>query len=302
VAIALFTSFDLWAAQPEPRLILNAPSLSHTSLDNFRRSNYPFTNPPGSAPLRDGLSTLDESGSAQFSGTALKELREKLAGRKITVVDLRQESHGFINGEIPVSWYANHDWANLGKSLQEIEQDERERQGELLSSGRAEVGRKSADAKRIDVKVGSVSTEKELVEKGGLTYFRIPVPDHRRPDAADVDRFVELVRFLPEGQWLHFHCEAGEGRTTMFMAMYDMMRNAKAISFRDILQRQYVLGGIDLRKLGPVRSWQHKYSAERLNFLKRFYAYAKVNGDGFETSWTKWLAQNAQAERDERRR
>lgn len=39
-----------------------------------------------------------------------------------------------------------------------------------------------------------------------------------------------------------FHCEAGEGRTTAYMAMYDMMKNPD-VSLKDILYRQHLLGG-----------------------------------------------------------
>ena len=41
----------------------------------------------------------------------------------VTVFDLRQEDHGFINGE-PVSWYATNNWANVGKTQSEIVAEE----------------------------------------------------------------------------------------------------------------------------------------------------------------------------------
>ncbi len=75
---------------------------------------------PAPTTNRLGLETLSISGSAQFSREGLRQLQEKLAGKKLLVVDLRQESHGFLNGW-PVSWYADHDWANLGKTLKEVE-------------------------------------------------------------------------------------------------------------------------------------------------------------------------------------
>jgi len=41
----------------------------------------------------------------------------------VTVFDLRQETHIFVNG-LPVSWYASRDWANVGRSQPEIKAGE----------------------------------------------------------------------------------------------------------------------------------------------------------------------------------
>ena len=39
--------------------------------------------------------------------------------KDIYIVDLRQENHGFFNNDA-VSWYGKRDWANIGKSREEI--------------------------------------------------------------------------------------------------------------------------------------------------------------------------------------
>jgi hypothetical protein len=54
------------------------------------------------------------------------------------------------------------------------------------------------------------------------------------------DLFSRSAR-LPENAWAHFHCEAGLGRTTTFMVLYDMLRNANRVSLEDIVQRQKIL-------------------------------------------------------------
>jgi hypothetical protein len=41
----------------------------------------------------------------------------------VTVFDLRQETHLFIN-DLPLSWYASHDWANVGRTQADIEKQE----------------------------------------------------------------------------------------------------------------------------------------------------------------------------------
>jgi hypothetical protein len=52
--------------------------------------------------------------SAQFSEDELQKLRQKYPNEKIVIVDLRQESHGFINGK-PVSWRSYFEKINQNK-------------------------------------------------------------------------------------------------------------------------------------------------------------------------------------------
>jgi hypothetical protein len=118
------------------------------------------------------------------------------------------------------------------------------------------------------------------------------VTDREAPTDAEVDRFIRLVRELPDGEWLHFHCKAGHGRTTAFMAMYDMMRNAKKVSLDDILKRQFLIGGIDLAADPLKDDWRYDGAVSRRKSLERFYQYCKANNDGFKQSWSEWLAKN----------
>lgn len=64
-----------------------------------------------------------------------------------------------------------------------------------------------------------------------LNYIRIPVQDRHGPDDDTVNAFVTFVKTLPEDVWLHFHCLAGEGRTTTFMVIYDILRNAPLVPY-----------------------------------------------------------------------
>ena len=53
--------------------------------------------------------------SGQFSEAQLIELKAQLKA-PIIIVDLRQESHGFVNG-YPVSWYGPKNQANMRKLM-----------------------------------------------------------------------------------------------------------------------------------------------------------------------------------------
>jgi hypothetical protein len=88
----------------------------------------------------------------------------------------------------------------------------------------------------------------------GLEYLRLPTTDHVRPRDSEVDEFVRFALDLAPGTWLHFHCRGGDGRTTTFFVMHDIMHNAPEVSVEDILKRQHLLGGSELGKLPPLRS------------------------------------------------
>ncbi|MGE3806330.1 MAG: phosphatase [Gemmataceae bacterium] len=245
---------------------------------------------------RVGLDTLRASGSAQFSSTSLTDLINKINARKITVVDLRQEAHGFVN-ELPVSWWNVENTDNEGLSLPALTKIETERLINLEASGdaliyTAAVDRQEktlTDLKLQKVMVKSAEDEEKLCKSRDLKYQRVPVTDDHPPDDTVIDRFVNYVREMPEDNWLHFHCDDGHGRTTTFLILYDMLRNAKQATFEDIVKRQYLLGGIDVTVLPPQGNFKRPMAEKRLSLLKRFYQYAR---SGTNQSWIQWSVQN----------
>lgn len=282
-------------ADEEPMLILNMedqemlPIHFRTTGDSLHFSDLE------KAPTIEALAELHASGSGQFSKKGLSAVLKHL-GNPIycTVVDLRQEFHGFLNG-IAVSWYATRNWGNFGKSLDKIESDETALLKDTLKKTLKifRVERKTRDdeiteSRSFSLLVETAETERLVTGDQNVNYFRIPVTDHMRPTDENVDRFVTFARDLPSGTWLHFHCEAGDGRTTTFMVMYDMMRNAKKVELADIINRQWLLGGIRLTELPSVSSWKYIYSAERILFLKKFYDYCRRNKDGFRELWSEY--------------
>lgn len=218
-----------------------------------------------------GLSTLNESGSAQFSAAQLPPLIQAIGHRQTIVdVDLRQESHGFLNGHA-ISCRSTNNWGNLGKTLQQIKISE----DQFLAG-------------LINIPVKSVFSEEQLAHANGIVYKRIYVTDHCRPTDDQVDEFIHFTQTLKPHTWLHFHCRAGKGRTTTFMIMYDMMHNAKQVNFNAILERQAALGGSNLKQLSPSKKF-HLNASIRLAFLHHFYIYCFKNQDHFSTTWTEWL-------------
>lgn len=286
----LVLAYCLWVMSPvinheyTPILIENMPNV-HELPRHFRLSTDPLRETVSKTPSSEGLSTLNISGSAQFSAESLGAILEKIPSKNIIIVDLREETHGFLNG-MAVSWYLSRNWGNLDKTESQIEALEEIRLDDAQNQGWVFVYKKRLIPFPVHVK--SSMTEKTLAKEKSIGYFRLPVTDHKKPTDFDVDSFIAFVKVLPKDTWLHFHCAAGIGRTTTFMVMYDMMRNHKVVSAEDIIRRQALLGGIDL--LAPLKDedWRYPYKMDREEFAQKFYLYCQENPN-FERNWSDWL-------------
>jgi len=266
---------------------------------NFRTTNDPLNESKGETLATTGLSDLRASGSGEFTPEGLKLVLARTRG-PVTVFDLRQETHIFVN-DMPVSWYASHDWANVGRSQEEIESEEAARVQSFKPGSEIDVrpghpvkhgNGNSVTPQRVTVE--RASTERDVVEGAGTHYVRVTVTDHARPLDQEVDRFVLAVRELPENACTHFHCEAGLGRTTTFMVLYDMLRNATRVSLEDIVRRQKVLSnGYDVLQPAQRGNWKAPYMADRAAFVREFYDYARANPNGRPKLWSEWLKSSA---------
>jgi protein tyrosine phosphatase len=135
---------------------------------------------------------------------------------------------------------------------------------------------------RIDP--AQVFSEKTLAHQMGKRYVRFYIPEHMTPSPHQVNAFIQLKKKLPQGAILYIHCRGGLGRTTTFLAMLDMMLNAKSDSFEKILKRQHKLHGENLLAI-PKNGYKRSLKKKRLEFLQKFYAYAQHNQDNFTTPY-----------------
>lgn len=255
--------------------------------------------PMGELPV-DGLAALRCSASAQPSVTAFRDVRRRLgevAAKDLYVVDLRQESHGFLN-EAAVSWYAEANWGAAGLFDEEAQALEALRLRLLGLAERVRVGDVATIKRGAPASFTTWERPRVTGEAGafGLApghYVRLPVTDHARPSDGVVDRFVALVQGLPEGAHVHLHCRGGKGRTATFMALHDMLRNAGRASLDAILDRQAVLNGYDLRKEAARGSAKAALIGDRAAFVREFYAYARENPGGGPARWLGWVGERA---------
>lgn len=274
--------------------LLVVDSLDQSKLPNsFRMTSDEL--PKTSQLQAEGLDRVRAVGSQQFSKAGLQAVLKRIPSKSVVIIDLRRESHGFLNDNA-ISWYGPQNAANSSKSPVKIKLSENRLLNKLNKSrfqwvhqilektDQGFVGRTSKEF----VHVESAISEQKLASDLHVKYKRFYVEDFHAPEDADVVRFVNYVKHFPEDTWLYFHCRAGRGRTTTFMTMYDMMKNAKHVSFNDIVARQYALGGSDLRDLPDEDNYKYGYASNRLSFIKNFYEYAKENNDDYSTTWMQW--------------
>jgi len=278
--------------------LINCPG-DDTLPRNWRMSADPLKNKDNVVmPCLEGFNTLNMSGSGAFSVGQFKKMRDALGGRKVIVVDLREESHGLVNN-MCVSWYKAGNNLNQGKNNDVISVIERDLLNNLKDKEHINIDiiLKRPDLKdpntweitELPVKVENVMTEEELVTKYGYGYYRNPVTDYHRPEDHEVDNFIMFYRDLSPDTWLHFHCKAGKGRTTTFMTMYDMMRNYDKAKRDDIIKRQCLSGGIDLMDTDNPDNFNIEWGRARGEFILKFYDYCSQKGPDYKTTWSEWL-------------
>lgn len=232
------------------------------------------------------LANLNASASGQFSEKSLDAILMMIPNDDVIIVDLREESHGFING-IAVSWRGHNDWNNVGKTVEEVERDQKTKLKEVLDHRYALLHEKDHPRAVYGFYISQIATEEELVQSKGAQYIHMPVTNHVRPSDRIVDAFIAFANALPENKWLHFHCSAGKGRSTTFFAMYDMLRNAQKITLDDVFERQQLIGGKDFTIPPDPTTWKYTLAIERIEFLKKFYQYC-CEADTKNVSWSQW--------------
>ena len=256
---------------------------------------------PDYVAVTEGLDTLNISASEQFSEsqfhTLADDLRRLADGKQIVIVDLRAESHGFLNG-IPVSWQELNNWGNLFLTPEEIEADEAERFEPLLGQTVQAIGLPAGSSgEPAEITVASVTTERELVESEGFTYLRLDCTDHAMPTPAAIDAFIDFVKSIDmDNTWFHFHCVGGKGRTGTFMMLYDKMKNPQ-VSDKDIMYRHAQMGASYPIYTGSGAN--APMYTEKAELTPLLYQYVEENyEDGYSVSWGEWLADRLDAAPD----
>lgn len=263
-------------------------------LENFRSSDT-FTLDP--TLNHTGWDVLHISGSASIASLEQVQNLRPSPENPVLVLDVREESHAIVGG-YPCTWRSANNWANVGRNRNDVIADEQSRIAALKLQGTVEIiHRKDAKnglehPRKVVLNNPEISSEEELVKSTGASYLRLMVTDHMGPRSEDVDLFVAMERTLPEHGRVHIHCGVGQGRTGIFIAMHDMLKNAYHVSFNDLIARQLAFNpgrALDFNK-DVNHEGRANYRNDRLEFISLFYEYAKQNPNGQPRLWSDWLA------------
>ena len=254
---------DSHADQPS-LLVYDQKKNSQESLHNFRDLS---------------IIGLNAIASEQFSEQQLESIKKKYQNQKIIIVDLRREDHGFINGK-PVSLYGEFNQSNNDENVSQIIEEEEEFFGDIKKQPRIIINKviKLNDdetwpesVKPEINEVASSASEEELARKYGFGYQRFAIKDHHPPTRKELEEYADFIRNLPADTKLYVHCKAGHGRTSTFLAVYDIIKNAKNKSLSQIIDQQHKLGGANLSKLEDFSQIKSKLKKERFELVKDFY-------------------------------
>lgn len=223
---------------------------------------------------------LNISGSAQFTRDQVEPLKKAINKPNICIVDLRQESHGLLN-DLAISYHNFYKLVNNGFDSVETTEKEISELNKIKINSQVNIFHKNGKLYKC-VEAESVSTEENAVIDCGMQYKRYAVRDGGVPTPETVDDFVNFIKNKPDDLHLHFHCHAGEGRTTTFMVLYQIMNNQNNLTLDQILSYQYNIGGVVLTNDGY-----------RLDFLESFYEYIQENkASNYDTPYSQWVVKD----------
>lgn len=274
----------------------------------YRTGSYLISDVGASNNFRSAMALTDHpyraSGSHQLGladfVSVLSQIVSTEQPSRLFLVDLREETHGYFNG-VPVSWYSDNDFGNVGMSKEMIVSDERTRL-KAHESRQTQLFTITDDA-NDDLKqervlpvgyealyVGSARTEAEVAEILGevfkptkVEYIRIPVTDHCAPSRDALRDLIDIERRAWPNDWAHFHCHGGDGRTSTSLALYDMLcwkRLGDPLpTLEEFCARQcqlfsYCLDPDGCTNCGKTEAgWKLSLAQERWKVLGEFLAY-----------------------------
>lgn len=269
-------------------------------LNNYRTCTKSIRLPEETHKKEEDYKDLLISGSGQLPLDSFGPLYEDLKkqapeGSPIYLLDLRQESHGFLD-EYSVSLHGK-DHNDHNKGMVTVEVLVREMQ-DLLGLYKVPTKIRSGNNSITGLKDKTIcsdriSVEETVARKAGFIYIRFAAQDHKFPQKETVDEFIRFYRRLPEKAWLHFHCLAGNGRTSVFMIMYDLMRNPD-LSMKRAANRQYMIGGRRIVASSGKDEWSGKISQNaRSQSLLLFSQYVRENHtSNYRKPYSQWLEEN----------
>lgn len=304
--IPLLVLGSAWANPPEPppkevQLVLTQPDYpfpvpGQLVIDIESPRELPFNARSSDDKISPGVTTaglpgLNVSGSGQFCIAQFYELQKTLLDRTVTIVDLRAEPHAFINN-MAVSWGPLDQLPDVAPTKLETQYLAAALAGHNVTATAFAIDgytrAETWEPIELRIAVREPLTEPELVAHAYWDYVRFGVVDFAPPTDATVERFVRFIAARDPATWLHLHCDSGLGRTTLFLTMIDMMANSSRAPAADLIERQYRLGGTNLRNTSDRNAKRAAGKRARLQFIEDFHRYCRDAAPSFTKSWSAW--------------
>jgi len=203
---------------------------------------------------------LKASASAQFNENELKNIILKNPDKKITVVDLRLEYHGFWDNKA----IAFKNISQINNSLTGFNYNHDQEKKILLENiynqDKSIFPNFLSSELNTSNKHQQILTEQEICQKNNCQYQRFGLEDHHFPDT---EQFQQIIEFLykiessPNSK-IHVHCAAGRGRTAIFLVIYDILKNYQNSTIDEIFIRHAQLGGANLSNIQNEYEWSNE--------------------------------------------
>ncbi|MBA3812972.1 MAG: hypothetical protein H0X26_00540 [Alphaproteobacteria bacterium] len=218
-----------------------------------------------------GLRDIKASGGAAVHFLDLKRRLSHIKEKKL-LVDGMTEFHGYLMG-IPttfLAYQARHRFSWKYKVRR------------FLLTGTQQVCRER------------VVPEEEEAIKNGFSYIYLNAGSRFIPAPEKIDEMVSILESIPDTTWVHFHCHHGKGRTSIMLAMLDIMKNAPTVSLKDIITRQHLLGSEDLldTTVWARGTYTKEQLEQRRDFITQFYEFICQRKAGGPRLWSEWQKVN----------
>lgn len=200
---------------------------------------------------------LQASASAQFNEDELQNILYKESNKKITVVDLRMEYHGFWNGKA-IAFKNISQANNLSKPFSYNHDHEKNILLDNINNNENLKSFSAFSSPSIDLdNQQEIFTEQEICQKNNCNYQRFALQDHHFPNIEQLQQIIEFINTIEAdtNSKIHIHCAAGRGRTAIFLVIYDILKNYHNSSIDEIFKRHARLGGADLSNIHNEYEW-----------------------------------------------
>ncbi len=234
---------------------------------------------------REGLTDLNAYGSGMIYYTDFKEyFSEKIKSgeiKKLYVVNLLKDEIYYYKDR-PLRWY--------GMSYK------KKRLGDYLFTRKPYKAIQAGFIRLIygtppTHDVSQLQTEQQIIQElGGYYYAPTRYDDNWLESPKFIEDMIQFFESIPNDAHLYPHCVHGRGRTTSYLVLYDIFKNSKKVSLKDIANRHYCLGREDVlnTELWAKGTWTQSALDARKNLVENFYAYMRdPHGYGYQ-SWTTW--------------